>query len=736
MSSTSSVTSTYSSLMRLGGLGGSGLDTDAIVKQLMKAEEAPLNKIKQKKQLAEWKQDDYRSISSLLRELKDTYFNLINPSTNMLSQSLYKKFAVTSTDSTVVTAVSSADTVSGNHSITVSNVAAGAVNQSSSFVTKQVQGTSAANYGTAVGKNFVINIDGVQKTINIDGSVTNVATFQALLDTNIGPGKVDITDVGGGILKFTPRPGSGVNKITLSPGTNDALSALGFCAGANLSNRLNVGDTLDVVAANTNTAFTFDSNNKLSITVNGKSFQFDKTTTSLSSMMSQINSDTTANVLMQYDDVNDVFKFTAKQMGAGTNLQITEAGSTFLTAANMNGITGTGSASAALQNYTLSNKEFSVVIDGIAKDITLDADYTGGYGTLTSSIKSKIEAAFTGKTVSVSQNAGILSISLTSGGSSLSIGAPSSGTSALTDLGLTANYTAGVDAKVTLDGQLLTRSSNTFAVNGVTYSLLKSSATQQTVSVSQDTNSVYDNIKNFVDKYNEVIDKINTKLNEKYDRNYQPLTDDQKSGMKDDEITKWETKAKTGLLKNDPILQDVVYNMRRALSDSVTDSSGSSINLSSIGITTGPYQDNGKLVIDENKLSAAIQNDPDTVANLFTKQSSVSYSAATTSELRTQRYNEEGLAYRLSDILDDNIRTTSGKGSLLLKAGITGDTTEFTSLIYNEINGYDKDITSLTAKLADKESAYYAKFTAMESALSRMNAQSSWLFSQSSSTHA
>lgn len=167
--------------------------------------------------------------------------------------------------------------------------------------------------------------------------------------------------------------------------------------------------------------------------------------------------------------------------------------------------------------------------------------------------------------------------------------------------------------------------------------------------------------------------------------------------------------------------------MRRALSDSVD---GIAKNLSSIGITTGAYTEQGKLKIDETKLRAAISNDPDAVADLFSKKSSIDYSDSLTSEQRSQRYKEEGLANRLSDILEDNIRTIGGKGKLLQKAGITGDRTEFDNLLYDEIDGYDKDIASLLDRLADKEERYYAKFTAMEAAISRMSAQSSWLSSQ------
>jgi len=156
--------------------------------------------------------------------------------------------------------------------------------------------------------------------------------------------------------------------------------------------------------------------------------------------------------------------------------------------------------------------------------------------------------------------------------------------------------------------------------------------------------------------------------------------------------------------------------------------------LSSIGITTGIYTDQGKLTIDETKLKEAISNDPEAVSELFTKESSISYSGTLTSEERAQRYNEGGLANRLYDILNDNIRTVGGKGRLLEKAGIQGDMTEFTSSSYKEIDAYNKNIASLLDKLADKENKYYARFTAMERAISKMNAQSSWLSSQFSSS--
>jgi flagellar hook-associated protein 2 len=143
--------------------------------------------------------------------------------------------------------------------------------------------------------------------------------------------------------------------------------------------------------------------------------------------------------------------------------------------------------------------------------------------------------------------------------------------------------------------------------------LLKENADTQTVSLTQDVDSVYDNISKFIAKYNEIIDTINNKLSEKYDRNYLPLTDEQKEAMNEDDIKKWEEKAKTGLLRNDSILQNIVYRMRSAVYDSVA---GISTALSEIGITTDTYVTKGKLIIDETKLKEAIRNNPDNVMNL------------------------------------------------------------------------------------------------------------------------
>ena len=107
----------WNSRMRLTGLGGSGLDTDTIVKQLMSAEKIPLSRLYQKKQLAEWRQEAYRDITNKLRELKDTYFNVAKPSSNLMSATSFKKYTGVSSNSSYVTISGNAESVAGSHTV-------------------------------------------------------------------------------------------------------------------------------------------------------------------------------------------------------------------------------------------------------------------------------------------------------------------------------------------------------------------------------------------------------------------------------------------------------------------------------------------------------------------------------------------------------------------------------------------------------------------------------------------
>ena len=623
----SSISSLTSSTSRITGLV-SGLDTDTLVEELMAAERIPLEKLQQKKQLAEWKMDAYREITSALRIFNDKYFDYLNPGTNMLSQSTYIQYSAASSDTSVVSVTASSSAEAGAHTMIVNNLATAAAYKSASSVTKAITAAAAADFDAAAGKSFTLNVDGTATTITVDESITDMDRLQAAIDKAVGSGKVKVTDTNGGgtgYLVFDTVEDSGVSSITLSEGTDGALSSLGFSSDASLTNRLSTSDTLETISGKMKNSITFDGNGKILFEINGTSFEFEKTTT-LSAMLKTINN-SDAGVTMKYNSNSDTFSITARDTGAGDKIKISESAGTFFASA---GIT---------------------------------------------------------------------------------------------------SYTEGEDAEVILDGEKLTRSSNSITQDGVTYKLQKESSEEQTITVSMDTDAIYDQITAFVNDYNALIDTISDKVEEEYDRDYLPLTDAEKEEMTEEEIELWEKRAKTGLLENDETLENLLYNMRRALYESV---SGVGSSLTVIGITTTRnYEDGGKLEIDADVLKEAIENDPEDVMNLFSKQSET-YSGTTnvrtlTSSERSVRTSEEGLAYRLYDLIQDNISTlrdnNGNKGILLAKAGTTGDASQYSNQLYDQITEYEEDIEAMLDRLEDKEDYYYGKFSVMETYINNMNSQ-------------
>lgn len=295
----------------------------------------------------------------------------------------------------------------------------------------------------------------------------------------------------------------------------------------------------------------------------------------------------------------------------------------------------------------------------------------------------------------------------------------------------------GRDAVFEINGVRDTRSSNTFTVEGITYTIngvIEGESPSAVVDISTEINAdgIYETIENFVNDYNSLIEEINGKLNEEHFRDFRPLTDEQKEAMSEKEIELWEEKAKSGMLRREPALENMLREMRAALYDMVGD-----YHLTEIGIQTSKnYRDRGKLVLSDggSVLREAIAADPNKVAEIFSRCSDVSYSPNLTAEQRAQRYRESGLAHRLSDILNDNIRVTRDndgrKGALLERAGIEGDITQFNNYYDRQISDLNLKIDRVNEMLIRREERYYRQFDAMEKALQQLYSQGDWLMMQ------
>lgn len=267
--------------------------------------------------------------------------------------------------------------------------------------------------------------------------------------------------------------------------------------------------------------------------------------------------------------------------------------------------------------------------------------------------------------------------------------------------------TAGQDAQVTINGLTTTRSSNTFTINGVTYTV-KGTGTA-TVSVATDVDAMFNAIKGFVDKYNDTIAKINAELKEERYRDYPPLTDEQKEAMTEKQIELWEEKARSGMLRGDSILSSALSKMRMNVYTKVEGAnipSGFS-QLAQIGITTSSnYLDGGKLIIDETKLREKIKENPDAVYQLFNQDGATDA--------------EKGIARRLRNTIKETI------GKIEQKAGKTVWTNQQFAIGRDLIQINDQ-IDRFQDRLKQIEDRYYRQFIAMEEAIQRANQQSMYL---------
>jgi flagellar hook-associated protein 2 len=373
-------------------------------------------------------------------------------------------------------------------------------------------------------------------------------------------------------------------------------------------------------------------------------------------------------------------------------------------------------------SYDFSGADKNKTIQDIMSDISSKADVNISYSQLTKSF------AMASKTEGSDQKLDVSDIS----GSFISTLFGSS----------TPTSQDGKDASVTITapGQsevTVTKPSNNFTIDGVSYQLNSNTAvgTDIKFSLNGNTDNIIKNIKGFVDKYNSMITAFNTKLSEKKDYNYKPLTDAQKEDMKDADIQNWETKAKQGLLKNDSELGNFLEQLRQSIYTTVQ---GAGISMSDIGITTSSdWTQNGTLVIDEDKLKSAIQNNGDKVSLLFTKQTSSEnkyYRPDLTSSQKSARYSDEGVFQRINDIFQDYTRTTRNsngrKGIFLEEAGISGDLSDTTSILSKQIQQKDDEITNLMDAMNDKENSYYEKYSQLEQTIANLQAQQQQLMAQ------
>lgn len=290
----------------------------------------------------------------------------------------------------------------------------------------------------------------------------------------------------------------------------------------------------------------------------------------------------------------------------------------------------------------------------------------------------------------------------------------------------------GQDAEIVLNGATFTSDSNTFSINGLTINTLGVTDEEISIVTSTDYDGIYNTIKDFLTEYNDLINEMDKLYNADSARKYDMLTNDEKDSMTDDEVEQWEDKIKSALLRKDNSLYNVMNTLTTTMMDGYYENnlsdkqkknmSASEISawykenggkkhyLSDYGIGTLSYfeaQDNEHHAYHingdaddeftstkEDKLKAAIADDPEGTANFFAT-----------------------LCKSLYSKLDETM----------------SESTDYSSIykVYNDkqlkkdYNDYTKKISDAEDELNDYEDRWYNKFSKMEVALSKLQSQTS-----------
>ena len=192
--------------------------------------------------------------------------------------------------------------------------------------------------------------------------------------------------------------------------------------------------------------------------------------------------------------------------------------------------------------------------------------------------------------------------------------------------------------------------------------------------------------------------------------NYEPLTEDDRAGMSESAIERYEEKAKQGILFGDRTLSTLYDKMRNIFSPAGEDGAF----LRAMGISTSFSISDGTqtITLDEGKLRDMLDSDPERVTELFTKTDGTG-----------------GIMQNMKTQLDNYAKTTGEpKGILIQQAG---SPLSSLSLLNNswqkQIDNYNTQIEKWQDKLSSQVDRYTQQFSRLEQLINQMNSQSSTL---------
>lgn len=706
--------------IRMSGLS-SGMDTEAIVKELMSAQSLKKNKVVKAKTKLEWTQTKWADLNTKLTGL---YNNFV---TKMQLSTAYKTKKTTISDTSKASVSAKTNAVNGSYTMEVKNIA------TAQYLTGAKIDASATDKlvdldSSLLNKEISITTGGTTTKFAVTADTTLKDFTSALQNAGLNASFDDAQK-----RIFISSKDSGVaNTFSISTSglSNAEVTARGaLCEAAGYSNMSNTNKASfdEAMQALQTSGVGTDDYNKALDTIAKLSYDTKKASADTaaetyvkaklySEKYSEYEEKARESLKNTYldDDGNlktgktqeDYDKAVAKKADTDTvsyissqlkeddvKLQIEEAAFSGKTEADMADF-----SEKAVSKYYSSGVKAFTGMDGVDEDSekTRMAAYTEKYASVTDRNEALSSSALT--------SLGLADISVDADGKVTVNGGANDSTNTSIPTGMA--LIEGSDSKIILNGAELTSSSSVVSANGLEISLTGVTKENESVtfSVATDTDAIYDSVKSFLKEYNSVMKEMNTLYNADSAKGYEPLTSQEKEAMSDDEVKEWETKIKNSLLRSDSTLGSIINAMRSAMQTTV-EYDGGTYALSSLGIMTSTdYTEGGLLHIygdpddsvysaKDDKLKKALEENPDVVIATLT-----------------------GVFGNLRQTMSDKMAGSKYSSSMSFYNDIK---------MKSDVKDYESDIKDWEDKLAEMEDTYYSKFTAMETALAKLQSQQS-----------
>ena len=715
------------------GLSGSGLDIESMVKVGMMGKQNEYDKMAQKYTKNEWMKAAYIELNSSI-----TSFNMTKLSDYKMTSTMNAKSVVSS--SAAVKATANASTDLRSHSVEVDNLVSGAslvgtnkmqryaitsdtTNESSMNLADvlfanlerdngTVSGNIAAVKMTATGRTTGTSTDGTDiATAHSFGKTNNYADFSNLSTatwSSENPNQLVFGDFIGTVGSWNPATGnntwqketdengeltgkwqkwdSGTNAYVTTDEEPDFTTAT-WTNGQLVTTDGSVFDASDITWTTTDSAkWQQDEDGNFFTEVSAESLNADQEAFSFTisdgaghedtisytynellglngekaktfyDLVNDINKISGINIKASYDSEYDRFSFYNTKSGTGNDIQITFGSD--------DGNKAESRASLVARNF-FNNMGLYQSVNGVLKGNDGNTATENDNNTLLFNLEN-----------SATETTGVRTFE-------------------------------GKDATIRIDGLSYNSADNKILKDGITYEAVgETNGTVARISVSQDVDAIVDKVKSFVEDYNKILSSLYEKYDEKPDSNYKPLTQSQKDAMKDEQVEKWEEKAKKGILYHDQTLSKIIQNMRNAVSNQIELEDGTTTSAFSIGISTVAGNIKGQLTLDEDKLRAALANNPDSVKNVFTSLDAKDMSNS----------SKMGIAQRLGDVF------TSATKTIKSRAGSSTDVVEDSDL-NNLLRQLQTKMSNFKKMMDAFEDKLYKKYDTMESTLAKLGTQ-------------